>query len=207
MVFGKAHGAQFGESKLVETAKKTGEDVGRLRHQVRRQLLMTRLRDKIAEGVSVSDDEAAKYYESHGEAFVTPVLAHLRLLFVGSRDEAERLRSQAMRGADFAALAREHSKGGAQERGGDMGWVDLRMLPAAIATAVAAIPQAGITPVIETKGGFYVVRVEGRQAPRQIPFSEVKDQITQTLTAERKQAKFAEWVQERRRTARIQIYL
>jgi parvulin-like peptidyl-prolyl isomerase len=207
MVFGKAHGAQFGESMLVETAKKTGEDVARLRLQVRRQLLMVRLRDKIAEDVSVSDDEVANYYESHRQAFVTPELAHLRLLLVGSREEAERLRNQALRGAEFATLAREHSMGGAQERGGDIGWVDLRMLPAAIATAVAPIPHTGITPVVEAKGGFYVVRVEGRQTPRQIPLAEVKGQIKERLTADRKQAKFAEWLEGLRRSARVQVYL
>lgn len=207
MVFGKTHGAQFGESMLVETAKKSGEEVTRLRQQIRRQLLMARLRDKIAEGVSVSDDEVANYYESHRQAFVTPDLAHLRLLLVGSREEAERLRNQALRGADFATLAREHSMGGAQERGGDMGWVDLRMLPATIATAVAPIPHTGITPVVEAKGGFYVVRVEGRQAPRQVSLAEMKDQIRERLTAERKQARFTEWLEERRRSAHIEIYL
>jgi parvulin-like peptidyl-prolyl isomerase len=207
MAFDKVHGAKFGESKLVETAKKTGEDVARLRQQVRRQLLMTRLRDRITEGVSVSDDDVANYYESQRHAFVTPEMAHLRLLLVGSREGAERLRSEVLRGADFAALAREHSKGGARERGGDMGWVDPRMLPAAIATAVAAIPRTGITPVIEAKGGFYVIRVEGRQAPRRVPLAEVKDQIKERLTVERKQARFSGWLQERRRSAHIEIYL
>jgi len=207
MVFGKAHGAKFGESLLVERAKKAGEDIAALRQQVRRQLLMARLRDKIAEDVSVSDDEVSTYYDSHRQAFATPELAHLRLLLVDSREEAERLRNQVVQGADFATLAREHSKGGAQERGGDMGWVDPRMLPVAIATVVAAIPQTGVTPVVEAKGGFYVVRVEGRQTPRQIPFAEVKGQIRERLTAERKQAKFAEWLEGRRRSARVQIYL
>jgi len=207
VVFGKVHGAQPGEPKLAEAAKKAGEDTNRMRQEVRNQLLITRLRDKITEDVSVSDEDIAKYYESHRQAFVAPELARLRLLILDSRQEAERLHQQHLKGADFAALARERSKGGTRESGGDMGWVDPRMLPPAIASAVAAIPQKGNTPVIETKGGFYVVRVEGRQAPRQIPFSEVKGQITQALTAERKQAKFTEWVQERRRTARIQIYL
>lgn len=207
MAFGKAHGAKFGESMLVETAKKTGEDVAILRQQVRRQLLMVRLRDKIAGDVSVSDDEVVTYYDSHRQAFRTPEQALLRLLLVDSREEAERLRNQALRGADFAALAREHSKGGAKERGGEMGWVDLRMLPTAIATAVAAIPQTGITPVIEAKGGFYVVRVEGRQPPRQLSLTEMKDQIREQLTAERKQAKFAEWLERCRRSDRVQVYL
>jgi parvulin-like peptidyl-prolyl isomerase len=207
MAFNKAHGAQFGESKLPEAAKKTGGDANRLRLEVRRQLLMTRLAEKITEGVTVSDDDLAQYYEGHRQAFGVPEMVRMRLLIVDSREEAERLRTQILNGADFAALARQHSKGGAKDRGGDMGWVDPRMLPAAIATGVLAIPRTGITPVIEAKGGFYVVRVEGRKAPRELSLAEAKDQIRKQLTAERKQAELAKWVQERRRSARIQTYL
>lgn len=87
-----------------------------------------------------------------------------------------------------------------------MGWVDLRLLPQSIATAVAAIPQKGITPVVEAQGRYYIVRVEGRQAPRRIPLAEVKDQLAKTLLAERKRATFADWLQERRRNAKIEIY-
>ena len=81
------------------------------------------------------------------------------------------------------------------------------MLPAPIAKAVDGIPQTGVTPVIEAKGGFYVLRVEGRRPPRQMPLAEVKEQLVQMVTAQRKQAKFTEWLEERRRAAKIDIYL
>ncbi len=207
MAFGKAHGGKPGEFKLVEAAKKTGEDVERMRQEVRRQLLVTRLAEKITGDVKVGDEDVAKYYESHRQSFTMPGPAHLRLLVVESKEEAERLREQALKGADFAALVRQHGKGGSKGRGGDMGWVDLRMLPAAMAKAVEAIPQTGITPVIETKSGSYVLRVEGRQAPREVSLAEVKDHIVQVLTAERKKAKFAEWLEERRRARRVELYL
>ncbi len=206
VVFGKAHGGQPGEPKLAEVAKKAGEDSDRMRREVRGQLVMTRLRDKITETVSVSDEEIANYYNSRRQAFASPALAHLRLLIGESREEAERLRGQALKGADFATLVREHSKGGNKESGGDLGWVDPRMLPASIASAVASIRQTGITPVVEAKGQFYIVRVEGRQDPRPFTLAEVKDQIRERLTAERKQAKFAGWIQERRRAARVEVY-
>lgn len=88
-----------------------------------------------------------------------------------------------------------------------MGWVDPRLLPQSIAAAVAAISQKGITPVVEAQGRFYIVRVEGRRAPGQVPLADVKDRLAKTLLAERKRAKFADWLQERRRNAKIEIYL
>ncbi len=207
VIFGKAHGGQPGEPKLAEAARKAGEDTERMRQEVRRQLLMTRLAEKVAESVAVSDEDVARYYETHKQSFVTPGAARLRLLISDSREEADQLRTRAVKGANFETLVRRHSKGGATESGGDLGWVDLRMLPPAVAAAVAEVPQTGITPVVEAKGRFYVVRVEGRQASRQLSLAEVKDQLRQMLTAERKRAKFNEWVEERRRTAKIEVYL
>lgn len=207
VAFRTAHGGQPGEFKLADIAKKKGEDADRLRQEVRRQLQLTRLAEKITEDVKVSDEDAAKYYEAHRQSFTAPGEAHLRLLIVESKEDAEKLRAQAVKGADFAALVQEYGKGGGKARGGDMGWVNSRMLPAAIAKAVDAIPQTGVTPVIEAKGGFYVLRVEGRRPPRQMPLAEVKDQLVQMVTAQRKQAKFAEWLEERRRAAKIELYL
>ena len=204
--FRQAHGAQAGGLNLLEAAKKAGEDVERLRQEMRGQLLMRRLAEKVTEGVTVADADVVKYYEAHPQAFVAPGAARLRLLVVDSREEAERLRGQALEGADFAALVRQFSTGRGKDNGGDMGWVDPRILPASIAKAVAAIPQTGITPVIEGKGSFYVLRVEARRASRQVSLEEARDRIKETLTGERKQAKFAEWLEERRRASRIERY-
>jgi parvulin-like peptidyl-prolyl isomerase len=205
--FGKTHGAQWGESKLVDTAKKTGEDVNRLRQEVRRQLFTTRLAEKVTSDVTVSDADVQRYYQAHQQAFSIPATSRLRLLIVDSRGVAERLRRRALAGEDFGKLVQEHAKGGAKERGGDLGWVDPGLLPPMIAAAVAATPKNGLTPVIEAKGRFYVVRVEDRQGLRQAPFSEVQEQIRGMLTAERKEAAFRAWLSERRRNARIEVYL
>ncbi len=207
VIFGKAHGGQPGEPKLAEAAKKAGEDTERMRQEVRRQLLVTRLKEKLTEGVTVSDEDVAQYYERNKQAFTVPETAHLRLLIVESREEAEQLRAQAVKGVNFEALVRRHSRGGATETGGDLGWVDLRTLPPAIAAAAGKVPLTGITPVIEAKGKFYIVRVEGRQGPRQLSFAEVNDQLRHMLTAERKRARFNEWLEERRRALTVEVYL
>jgi hypothetical protein len=207
MAFGKAHAARWGEAKLVESAKRTGEDVARLREEVRRQLLTTRLAEKVTSDVAVGDDDVERYYHANRQAFFIPGAAQLRLLIVDSREEAERLRRQAVAGEDFPALVRAHSTGGAKERGGDLGWVEPRMLPAPLAAAVEAIPRTGITPVVEAGKRYYLVRVEGRREPRQLTLRETQDQIRQLVTAQRKQARFAEWLEERRRSARIEIFL
>lgn len=59
--------------------------------------------------------------------------------------------------------------------------------------------------MVETLTRFFVVRVEGRQASRRLPLAEMKDHLTRTLLTERKRAKFTEWLDERRRSAKIEV--
>jgi foldase protein PrsA len=178
-----------------------------IRDEVRRQLLVGRLVEQVTEGIAVSDDEVAKYYGDNKQSFFMPGAAKLRILVVDTQAEAEHLHKQIAGGADFAALVRDHSKGPAKEAGGDLGWVDVRMLPPALGQAVTAIPKAGLAPVVAGGDKFYVLRVEGRQGERQVPLAEVKDQLKPALLMERKRAKFSEMLAELRKNAKIEIYI
>jgi len=178
-----------------------------IRAEVRRQLLVGRLAEKVTEGVSLTDADIAKYYEDNRQSFVMPGAAKLRVLVTDTREEAEHLHKQIAGGKDFAALARDHTKGPAKEGGGDLGWVDVRMLPPAIAEAVNAIPKTGLTPVVAGGDKFYILRVEGRQGERQVPLAEVKEQLKPALLLERKRAKFGEMLADLRKNAKIEIYL
>lgn len=206
-LLGKGPAAPAGEAKPGQPAKAAGPEDAALREEMRRQVRIGRLVDKVTEDVRVSDEDAAKYYAENREAFTVAGTARLRLLVVGTQEEAEHLRRRIVGGADFGAVVREHSTGAGKENGGDMGWVDVRMLPPMLAAAVTAIPSKGIAPVVAMGGKFYVLGVEGRQGARQVPLAEVKDRLKPALLLERKRARFGEWLAELRRTARVEIYL
>jgi len=178
-----------------------------IREEVRRQILVGRLAEQVTGGISVSDEDVARYYGENRQAFIMPGAARLRLLLVATRAEAEHLRQRIAGGADFAAVARDHSQGPGKESGGDLGWVDLRMLPPALAQAVRAIPTTGLTPVVDAGEKFYVLRVEGRQGERLVPLAEVKEQLKPALLMEKKRARFGEMLAELRKNAAIEIYL
>jgi len=178
-----------------------------IREEVRRQILVGRLAEQVTGEIKVSDEDAAKYYGENRQAFIMPGAARLRLLLVTTRAEAEHLRQRIAGGADFAAVARDHSQGPGKESGGDLGWVDLRMLPPALAQAVQAIPTTGLTPVVDVGEKFYVLRVEGRQGERVVPLAEVKEQLKPALLMEKKRARFGEMLAELRKNAAIEIYL
>lgn len=83
-----------------------------------------------------------------------------------ARALAERIRSEALSGADFSALAQQHSSDSSAPRGGRIGvYVAGTMMPG-FEAAVASVEPGAIAPVAQTPWGFHVIRrdaiVEGR---------------------------------------------
>jgi peptidyl-prolyl cis-trans isomerase SurA len=98
---------------------------------------------------------------------------HILIRFAGARNAgeeitrtqaearalAEDIRGQASRpGADFAALAREHSEDGSAEQGGDVGTTGRGRLAQAYEDAAYALAPNAIAPVVETEFGFHVIQ-------------------------------------------------
>lgn len=81
-----------------------------------------------------------------------------------ARAKAVALRAWLASGADFAALARAESDDiGTRDRGGDMGYLVRGTTAGAFETAAYALPLNQLSDVIQTEGGFHILRVEDRQ--------------------------------------------
>jgi len=86
--------------------------------------------------------------------------AHLRLLRVKDRAQAEAAARRAAAGEDFAALARSLSNDPSSVRGGDLGIVVLAELAEPLRTAAAGLGPGQLSPVLETPVGYIVLKRE-----------------------------------------------
>lgn len=97
-----------------------------------------------------------------------------------AREKAEKLIAELNAGADFAALAREHSSDKVSaDKGGDLGLFSGESpLPNAIKNAVLTLPVGSISSPVKDGGRFYIFKATDRR-PR--PLVEVRDQIETKL--------------------------
>ena len=148
----------------------------------------------IFESISPSGDEVQRYYDANISQYTTPgqVRASQILLRVEGEEEAAvearaaELAAEARGGADFAALAREHSEDEATaEDGGDLGMFGRGRMVAEVEAAAFDLEVEAVSDPVRSAIGFHVLRVTEKQEETRQPLDEVREAIENTLKNER----------------------
>src|SRR5690606_39463539 len=113
-----------------------------------------------------------------------------------ARDKAAQLATQARGGADFAALAREHSDDtGSKAGGGDLGWVlqDGTMVKP-FEDALFALQAGEVSEPVKTQFGWHVLQLRELREGRQVPFEDVREQLALEQAQADRERTFNEFV-------------
>jgi peptidyl-prolyl cis-trans isomerase C len=134
---------------------------------------------------TITEDKVKARYEATIAGKPGEQEAHARHILVDSEDEAKKLIAELKGGADFAKLAKEHSKDPGSADGGDLGWFKKDAMVPEFANAVFAMKPNEISDKpVHTQFGWHVIQVLGfRQAPPP-SFEEARDQIRQQMIEE-----------------------
>jgi peptidyl-prolyl cis-trans isomerase C len=164
----------------------------------------------------VTEVEAREFYQQEKERFQMPESAQARhiLIKVDQEDNAkakaekkakiEDLRKKLLAGADFAALAKEHSDCPSGLRsGGDLGTFSRGQMVPAFENAAFNQPLKEIGPVVETSFGYHIIQVIERNKEKTLAYDEVKDKIMDGLKMKREQEAFKEYLQTLKAKATI----
>jgi len=102
-------------------------------------------------------------------------------ILVGSKDEADALVAELNEGADFAALAREHSTGPSAESGGDLGWFGEGDMVADFFEAASALNPGDVSAPVATQFGWHVIRLAETRARQRPEFETVRDELVSQI--------------------------
>jgi peptidyl-prolyl cis-trans isomerase D len=154
----------------------------------------------VAEQPPVTDEQVERYYNDRRRQFTHEKRVHARQILIkadgkdgekaGSEAQAlaDKIVASLKKGRDFAALARKYSQDEkTKKKGGDLGYKESRELPQAIASKAFAMKEGEVSDVIQTPGGYYIVKVEGFQNPGIRPLDEVKQQLKSVMERDRKE--------------------
>lgn len=157
--------------EFADDIRAQGQDYLAVREEIREQVLIQRLRAREVEShISVSDKEVdALLATLGGRDNIEYRLSHILVAIpdgasadvrAAAQAKADKLLERIKAGEDFAAIATAHSDGQQALAGGDLGWRRAADLPRIFADATGKLAPGQVSDVIETAGGFHIVKLE-----------------------------------------------
>ena len=181
--------------------------------RIEKDLLLRKISTlELEDKARVSDDEARRHYESNKSKFVLPESLRLFRIVIkvtpGKDAEAKKqideIYAKLKAGADFGETAYKFSDDEYRVMSGDYGTVHRGQLPAELdATVFAAKPSVLIGP-LKTSDGWQIVKVENKQAERQLRFDEVREKIKTALYQQREKQRRIEFISDLKAVAKIE---
>jgi len=210
----KRHNNVTDEAQFRALLKAEGLTVEQVRRSIgERQAIGRLLARHVRSSIIIGEDELMKSYETNQEKYKRIPTAEIRyILFpvppggeeAPVRARAEEARARIAAGQDFAQVAQQVAASGIGQ-GGDLLTVHRGELAPEIEAAAFGTPAGGMSPLLQTSTGWYLLKVERVQAGSVAPFAEVRDAIRDQLFQEKFETKRKEWLANLRAKSFIQI--
>ncbi len=155
-------------------------------------LLSNYAAEKVLNAVTVSDKEAADYYEANKDKFVVGETVNASHILVATEDEANELLNKIRAGEiSFEDAASAHSTCPSKAQGGNLGDFERGQMVPEFDTAVFAMNEGEIseTPV-KTQFGYHLIKLNSKSESKAAPYEEIAEEIKASLLNEKQRAAY-----------------
>lgn len=165
-----------------------GEEWAQLNGQATLEVFLER---QAPNPIEIDEAEISRYYEDHRSAFQRKGRRVVWNLFrryddpdnpQPTLDLLESLRTRALDGEPFMLLAREYSQSETRTLDGRLGWIERGVLPEALETIAFQLEEGGVSPVLKTTGGAFLLHVSDVVPARTFDLEEARAAIARRLT-------------------------
>ena len=168
-----AQGNNMSVGEFRRTLERDGVLFDKFRGEVRDQIILTRLRQReVDDKIQVSDSEIDLFLEQNKESALDSKLeynvAHILVRLPdqaspeqieAARARAEKARTEALAGGDFAKLAASYSDGPDALKGGALGWRAADRLPELFDDALKNMKPGEVSEVLRSPAGFHLLKL------------------------------------------------
>jgi peptidyl-prolyl cis-trans isomerase C len=205
------------EAEFKKALADRGMTAQRLREDARIDMVISKMMDAEVAALSPATPEQARdFYQKNPDKFLRPEAVRASHILIATADadeaakkklraQAESLLKQIKGGADFAQLAREHSKDGSAAQGGDLNFFTKGQMVPQFDQAAWALKPGEVSGIVETQFGYHIIKMTERRAASTVPFEEVSERIVQFLTEKQKRDRTEAFVDGLKKKARIEV--
>ena len=200
----RASGQDMSNQEAYEQAlKQNNITEDQLREDIRENLPVQKVQERVAGDAELSDEEIQNYYEKNKEAqFTTPEQRCVRHILFNKdqKEKAEEIEQQLKNGGDFAKLAKENSQDpGSAANGGDLGCLGTGETVPEFEQAAFGAEQGEIVGPVQTEFGYHIIKVTDIKPEQTRSLQEVESQIRSQLATEKQSEEFSKWIEEQKK--------
>lgn len=175
----------------LKSQKLTEEQV---RSDVRNQLISEEIYDEVTEGIKISDQEIAAYYNKNKKQYEQAESREVRHILVAKKPLADRIRRQLVNGASFAALAKRYSTDPSSKSSGGKLTISRGQTVPPFDKAAFSLKKNQLSQPVKTTYGYHLIEPLSDVKPKKTtPLKDVKEQIRQQLLQQERQQEIAKW--------------
>ena len=192
-----------------------------LRRNLERQMIQQRVQQNdVLSKISVTDDEAKRYYESHLNEFTTAPTVTLREILVtvpndskglnvaaddAAKEKAEEIRKRVTTGGEnFEKLASEISDSPSKANGGLIWPLSVNDISPELRKLIDAMKPGDVGELVRTQRGYQLLKLEAVTATQTMTLDQAREQISDHVATDKRKAEFQKYLEKLRAQAIIE---
>jgi len=168
---------------------------------------------EVDRSIVLDDSEVVNYFKLHPQDFVDPEEYKISAVYLSpegkSAEELEQKKTEisgkVRAGEDFLALSQSYSDGSIKESKGELGTFKKGELDKTLEQAVSQLKQGEVSAWVETKNGWYLLKLTEKKESRKKTFEEAKQAIEQRIYSEKRAVKTNEFLNGLKKRSFIKI--
>ena len=146
---------------------------------------------KAVDGITVSDDEAKKFFEDNKNDLIAGESVSAGHILVDSEQKANEIMTEINDGKiSFEDAARKYSSCPSSEQGGNLGEFTRGQMVPEFDDACFSMSAGELRGPVKTQFGYHIIKLHAKNEAKQMEYNDIADQIKEKLLADKQQAAY-----------------
>ena len=184
---------KFGEEIELNKTAEYAETLNSLAKELLTQMTV----NKVLSEVTVTDEEAVKFYNENKSNYADQEKVSAKHILVDTEEDANKIKSEIEEGTTtFEDAAMKYSSCPSKEEGGNLGEFARGMMVPEFEDVAFDSEIGKVSEPVKTQFGYHLILVENKSEAKEKAFEDVKDVVTKQLIQQAQQKKYIDVVLE-----------
>lgn len=168
--------------------KDTGLTETGYKQQIKDNMTIKNLMNKVSKEITVTDEEIKSYYEAHRADYVLAPGANMYHILVATEEEAKNVKAEYEKGTSFEELAKKYGTDGTKDLGGALGYIeyDSRAYDQDFLNGAKALKEGEVSAPVKTQFGYHLIKVtDVHKDVYTTPLEEVKESVKAAVISDK----------------------